>query len=61
MVELSLTAYTEKPAMKDVVAATQGAVREMIAVCGKYVVDPADVKVSSISTNKAYEYRNGKE
>ena len=61
MVELSLKAYTVKPAMKEAVAVTQAAVREMMAVCSKYVVDPADVKVSSISTNKAYEYRNGKE
>lgn len=61
MVELTLKAYTIKPAMKDAVAATSAAVQEVMTVCKKYVGDPADVKVSSISTNKAYEYRNGKE
>ena len=59
MVELSLRAYSVKPAMKDAVTETQAAVDQIIAVCRKYVVDPADIKVSSISTNKAYEYRNG--
>ncbi|HEV7331213.1 MAG TPA: SIMPL domain-containing protein [Flavisolibacter sp.] len=61
MVELSLRAYSVKPAMKDAVTETQAAVNEIIGVCRKYVVDPSDIKVSSISTNKAYEYRNGKE
>lgn len=59
MVELSLRAYSVKPAMKAAVTETQAAVNEIIAVCRKYVVDPADIKVSSISTNKAYEYRGG--
>src|SRR3712207_5343311 len=61
MVELSLRAYSVKPAMKDAVTETQAAVSQIIAVCRKYVVDPADIKVSSISTNKSYDYRNGKE
>jgi hypothetical protein len=61
MVELSLRAYTVKPAMKDAVSETQAAVNEIITVCRKYVVHPSDIKVSSISTNKAYEYRNGKD
>jgi uncharacterized protein YggE len=61
MVELSLRAYTVKPAMRDAVAETQAAVDEIIRVCRKYVVNPSDIKVSSISTNKAYEYRGGKE
>lgn len=61
MVELSLRAYAVKPAMRDAVAETQAAVQEIIDVCRKYVVHPSDIKVSSISTNKAYEYRGGKE
>lgn len=61
MVELSLRAYAVKPAMKDAVTETQAAVNEIIGVCRKYVVDPSDIKVSSITTNKAYEFRNGKE
>lgn len=31
------------------------------AVCTNDVVDPADGKVSRISTNKDYDFRNGKE
>ncbi|MDQ3278337.1 MAG: SIMPL domain-containing protein [Bacteroidota bacterium] len=61
MVELSLRAYAVNPAMKDAVTETQAAVNEIIAVCRRYVVNPSDIKVSSISTNKAYEYRNGKD
>ena len=61
MVEISLRAYSVKPAMKDAVAETQAAVNQIIAVCGKYVVDPSDIKVSSISTNKAYDYRSSTE
>lgn len=61
MVELSLRAYAVKPAMRDAVAKTQSAVQEIIGVCRKYVVNASDIKVSSISTNKAYEYRGGKD
>ena len=61
MVEISLRAYSVKPAMKDAVAETQAAVNQIIAVCRKYVVDPSDIKVSSISTNKAYDYRSSTE
>ena len=61
MVELSLRAHSVKPAMKDAVIETQAAVNEILAVCKKYMVSESDLKVSSISTNKAYDYRNGKE
>jgi uncharacterized protein len=61
MVELSLRAQNTKPAMKDAVAQTQADVNEILAVCRKYITDPADIKVSTISTNKAYDYRNGRE
>ena len=61
MVELSLRAQNLRPAMKDAVMQTQAAVNEIIAVCQKYVSDPADIKVSTISTNKAYDYRGGRE
>lgn len=61
MVELSLRAYSVKPAMKDAVIETQAAVNQIIAVCRKYVVDPSDIKVSSISTNKAYDYSRATE
>lgn len=61
MVELSLRAQNLRPAMRDAVAQTQADVNEIMAVCRKYISDPADVKVSTISTNKAYDYRNGRE
>lgn len=61
MVELSLEAYNVQPAMKDAVAKTQSDINGILSVCRKYVVSPSDIKVSSISTNKAYEYRGNKE
>lgn len=61
MVELSLRAQNVKPAMKDAVAQTQADVNEIITVCRKYVSDPADIKVSTISTNKRYDYRGNRE
>jgi uncharacterized protein len=61
MVELSLRADNTRPAMKDAVAQTQSDVNEIIAVCKKYVSDQADIKVSMVSTNKDYIYRNDKE
>jgi uncharacterized protein YggE len=61
MVEVSLKAYNVKPSMKEAVSETTGAVNEMIAVCRRFVKDGTDIKVSNISTNKTYEYRNGRE
>src|SRR3954466_1622074 len=61
MVEVSLRAYNVKPAMKDAVASTQQAVNEILQVCRKYVKDPNDIKVSNISTNKAYEYQGNRQ
>jgi uncharacterized protein len=61
MVELSLRARNIKPAMKDAVAQTQSDVNEILAVCKKYISSASDIKVSTISTNKTYEYRNNRE
>jgi uncharacterized protein YggE len=61
MVELSLRAENLRPAMKDAVAQTQQDVQAIIEVCKKYVTDENDIKVSNISTNKAYDYQNGRE
>ena len=61
MVEVSLKAYNVKPSMREALSETTGAVSEMIMVCRRFVKDGADIKVSNISTNKAYEYRNGRE
>jgi uncharacterized protein YggE len=60
MVELSLQSYNVSPAMKDAVAKTQGDINAILGVCRKYVVHPSDIKVSSVSTNKAYDYQNNK-
>ena len=61
MVELSLRAYSVRPSMKDAVAETQAAVAQIQNVCKRYAVNIEDIKVSSISTNKAYEYHNNSE
>ena len=61
MVELSLRARNIKPAMKDAVAQTQSDVNEILAVCKKYISSASDIKVSTISTNKTYDYRNSRE
>lgn len=61
MVEISLRADNVRPAMKDAVAQTQSDVNEIINVCKRYVSDPSDIKVSMISTNKSYDYPNGRE
>lgn len=50
MVELSLRSENVRPAMKDAVAETQNTVNQVLAVCRKYMSDPADIKVSNIST-----------
>lgn len=59
MVELSLKTYTTRPAMKDAVAETQTIVKDILAVCGQYIRDSQDIKVSTVATNKAYEF-NGR-
>src|SRR6476620_10632964 len=61
MVEISLKADNTRPAMKDAVAQTQADVNEIINVCKKYVSEPTDIKVSTISTNKSYIYHNDRE
>ena len=61
MVEVSLRADNVRPAMKDAVAQTQSDVNEILTVCKKYITDPADIKVSTISTNKSYDYQNNRE
>jgi|SRR4051794_6250239 uncharacterized protein YggE len=61
MVEVSLRADNTRPAMKDAVAQTQADVNEIINVCKRYISDPSDIKVSTISTNKSYLYHNDKE
>ncbi len=61
MVDISLRAENLRPAMKDAVAQTQADVNEILAVCRKYISNPSDIKVSMISTNKSYDYRNGRD
>lgn len=59
MVELSLNTTTVRPAMKDAVMETQSVIRDILAVCRQFIPDPQDIKVSSVATNKNYEY-NGR-
>jgi uncharacterized protein YggE len=61
MVQLSLKADNTRPAMKLSVSQTQEDIEAIIAVCKKYVSRPDDIRVSNISTNKDYEYRNNRE
>ena len=61
MVELSLKAYNVRPAMKDAVSETQLAIRQILDVCNKYIKDEDNIKVSNVSTNKAYEYNGHRE
>jgi uncharacterized protein YggE len=61
MVEVSLRADNVRSAMKDAVAQTQADVNEILAVCKKYISDPSDIKVSTISTNKSYDYSGSRE
>jgi uncharacterized protein YggE len=61
MVEISLKAYNLKPSMREALNETTTAINEIMLVCRKFVKDEADIKVSNISTNKSYEYRNGRE
>jgi uncharacterized protein YggE len=61
MVELSLKAYNVQPAMKDAVKETQLAIRQILDVCHKYIKDESRIKVSNVSTNKAYEYVGNRE
>jgi uncharacterized protein YggE len=60
MVELTLRASNVRPAMKNAVAETQLAVAQILTVCHKYISDSSDIKVSNISTDKSYEYRNNR-
>jgi len=61
MVELSLKAYNVKPAMKDAVRETQVAISQILDVCHKYIKDKNNIKVSNVSTNKAYDYIGNRE
>ncbi len=61
MVELSLKAFTVKPAMKDAVIETQSAISQILAICHKYIRQEEDIKVSSVATNKDYEYNGNRE
>jgi uncharacterized protein YggE len=60
MAELSLRVYNVRPAMKDAVAETQGAVDQVLAVCHKFIPADEDIKVSSVATDKDYDYANGR-
>ena len=57
-VEITIKAEFTRPAMKDAVRETQSTMDEVLSVSRKYVKEPSDIKTSSISANKDYEYDN---
>jgi uncharacterized protein len=61
MVELSLKTYNVRPAMKDAVKETQLVINDILTVCHKYIPDEQDIKVSSVATDKAYDYTGNRE
>jgi uncharacterized protein len=61
MVELSLKAANVRPAMKDAVLETQSAINQILLICHKYMKDPEDIKVSSVATDKDYDYTGNRQ
>lgn len=60
MVELSLKAYSVKPAMRDAVAETQADIKEILTVCHKYIKNEEDIKVSNVATDKDFDYNGNR-
>ncbi|EEI90456.1 hypothetical protein HMPREF0765_4043 [Sphingobacterium spiritivorum ATCC 33300] len=57
-VTLTIDAGFTKPRMVDAVRETQNTVDSVIAILQKYGSNKEDIKTSSVSANKAYEYIN---
>lgn len=57
-VEVTIKAEFTRPAMRDAVKETQVTIDEVLLVARKYVKDALDIKTSSISANKDYDYDN---
>jgi uncharacterized protein YggE len=59
-VEVTIKAEFTRPAMKLAVTETQATMDEVLKVAKKYVKESFDIKTSSISSNKDYEYSRDK-
>jgi uncharacterized protein YggE len=60
-VEITIKAQFTKPAMKDAVRETQVTIDEVLKVARKYVKESFDIKTSSISANKDYDYERNRQ
>ncbi|MFB9863767.1 SIMPL domain-containing protein [Rufibacter immobilis] len=59
--EISVEASFTKDRMKVAVQEVQSVTNEVMTLAKRYTKAPEDVRVSSISANKAYDYVNGRE
>ena len=59
--ELTVDAAFTRPRLKDAVAEVQGVVDQVLAMSRRYAPGPDDVRVSSTSSNKEFDYVKGKE
>jgi len=59
--ERTVDAEFTRPRLKDAVAEVQGVVDQVLVLSKRYAPGPNDVRVSSISSNKEFEYVRGKE
>jgi uncharacterized protein YggE len=59
--ELTVDAAFTRPRLKDAVAEVQTVVDQVLAVSKRYAPGPNDVRVSSTSSNKEFDYVKGKE
>lgn len=57
-VEITIKAEFTRPAMRDAVKETQHTMDEVLVAARKYVKESFDIKTSSISANKDYDYDN---
>lgn len=59
--ELTVDAAFTRPKLKDAVAEVQQVVDQVLALSKRYAPGPNDVRVSSTSSNKEFDYVRGKE
>lgn len=59
--ELTVDAAFTRPRLKDAVAEVQGVVDQVLALSKRYAPGPNEVRVSSTSSNKEFDYVRGKQ
>ncbi|MCB2410346.1 SIMPL domain-containing protein [Hymenobacter lucidus] len=59
--ELTVDAAFTRPKLKDAVAEVQGVVDQVLTLSKRYAPGPNDVRVSSTSSNKEFDYVRGKQ